>query len=144
MQEYIDFVQGNMLLAMAFVGIVVALILNIYKTSTAKYKEISPAQLTQFINRDEGVVIDIRTKDEFKQGHITGALHILPSEIKSGTVPNLEKYKESPITVVCKSGQAATENANLLAKAGYENVNLLKGGILSWSEAKMPLVRGKK
>jgi len=144
MQEYIDFVQGNMLLAIAFAGIVVALIMNIYKTSTAKYKEISPAQLTQFINRDEGVVIDIRTKDEFKQGHITGAVHVLPSEIKSDSVPSLEKYKESPITVVCKSGQAAVENANLLAKAGYENVYLLKGGILSWSDAKMPLVRGKK
>lgn len=144
MQEYIDFVQGNMLLAMAFIGIVVALIMNIYKTSTAQYKEISPAELTQFINRDEGIVIDIRTKDEFKQGHITGAVHVLPSEIKSGSVPNLEKHKENPITVVCKSGQTAVENANLLAKAGFEKVYLLKGGLLSWSEAKMPLVRGKK
>jgi rhodanese-related sulfurtransferase len=144
MQEYIDFVQGNMLLSLAFVGIVVALIMNIYKTSTAQYKEITPAQLTQFINRDEGVVIDIRSKDEFKQGHITGAVHVLPSDIKSGSIPSLEKHKENPITVVCKSGQTAVESANLLAKAGFEQVYLLKGGLLSWSEAKMPLIRGKK
>ncbi|MDV7104226.1 rhodanese-like domain-containing protein [Vibrio sp. TH_r3] len=144
MQEYIDFIQGNMLLAMAFVGIVVALILNIYKTSTARYKTISPAQLTQFINKDEGVVVDLRTKDEFKQGHITSSVHVLPSDIKSGSLASLEKYKQNPITVVCKTGQTASESANLLAKAGFENVHLLKGGILAWSEAKMPLIRGKK
>lgn len=144
MQEYIDFVQGNMLLSMAWIGIVVALIMNIVKTATAAYKEISPAELTQFINRDEGVVIDIRSNDEFKQGHITGALHVSTSEIKSGSVPNLEKYKSSPITVVCKTGTTAVESANLLAKAGFEKVYLLKGGLLSWSDAKMPLVRGKK
>jgi rhodanese-related sulfurtransferase len=46
--------------------------------------------------------------------------------------------------VVCKSGQTAVESANLLAKAGFEQVYLLKGGLLSWSEAKMPLIRGKK
>ena len=36
------------------------------------------------MNRENGVVVDIRSKDEFKRGHITDALHILPSEIKAG------------------------------------------------------------
>ena len=144
MQEYIEFVQANMLLSLVWIGIVVALVMNIVKTKTAQYKEITPAELTHFINKEDGVVFDTRTKDEFVQGHITGSVHVLPAEIKSGVAPNLEKYKANPITVVCKTGTAASESANLLAKAGFERVYLLKGGLLSWSEAKLPLIRGKK
>ncbi len=144
MQEYIDFMQNNMLLSMAWIGIVIALIMNFFKSATAAYKEVSPAELTQFINRDEGVVVDIRARDEFKKGHITGSVNISPSDIKSGTISTLEKHKANPITVVCKTGATAVESANLLAKAGFEKVFLLKGGLVSWSDAKMPLIRAKK
>lgn len=144
MQEYTDFIQNNMILALVWAGLVVAIVMSFIKSAQAAYKEISAAELTQFINKDEGVVIDIRTNDEFKQGHITSSVHVLPSDIKSGSLPSLEKYKASPITVICKTGTAAQENANLLAKAGFEQVYVLKGGLVSWSEAKMPLIRGKK
>ncbi len=144
MQEYVDFMQNHMLLSMAWIGIVVALIMNVIKSATAAYKEISPAELTQFINRDEGMVVDIRSRDEFKKGHITNSVNILPSDIKSGTISTLEKYKATPITVVCKTGATAPESANLLAKAGFEKVFLLKGGLVSWDEAKMPLIRARK
>ncbi|WP_375751696.1 rhodanese-like domain-containing protein [Vibrio sp. HN007] len=144
MQEYIDFVQNNLLLSVLWIGIAAALIMNIVKAKTAGYTEITPAQLTHFINKEDGVVVDIRTKDEFKQGHIAGALHVLPSDIKSGSFGALEKHKANPIIVVCKTGTTAPESANLLAKAEFENVNVLKSGLIAWDEAKMPLVRGKK
>ncbi|MCV6021323.1 rhodanese-like domain-containing protein, partial [Escherichia coli] len=38
----------------------------------------------------------------------------------------------------------AQESANLLVKAGFENVSLLKNGLIAWNEANLPLVRGKK
>lgn len=144
MQEYIEFVQNNLMLSVAWAGIVVMLIVNIVKSKTAAYKEVTPAQVTHFINREEGVVVDIRNQDEFRQGHIAGALHVLPSDIKSGLVAALEKHKSNPIIVVCKSGTGAQESANALAKAGFEQVFLLKNGLISWQEAKLPLVRGKK
>ncbi len=144
MQEYIEFFQQNMILSLVWVGILVALIMNIYKSSTAVYKELSPSQVTHLMNRENGVVVDIRTKDEYKQGHITDAVHILLSEIKAGNLPAIEKHKSAPIIVVCKTGHTAREAASLLVKAGFENVSLLKDGLISWSEAKLPLVRGKK
>lgn len=144
MQEYIEFFQQNMIMALVWIGLVVALIVNIVKTSTAAYKEISAAQLTQMINRESGTVVDIRSKDEFKAGHITDAVHILPTEIKSGTFGSLESKKADPIIVVCKTGQTAQASANELAKAGFEQVFLLKSGLIAWNEANMPLVRGKK
>ena len=96
------------------------------------------------INRENGVVVDIRTKDEFKKGHITDAVHILPSDIKANSFGSLESHKADPIIVVCKTGQTAQESANLLVKAGFENVSVLKSGLVAWSEANLPLVKGKK
>ncbi|WP_260260019.1 rhodanese-like domain-containing protein [Vibrio intestinalis] len=144
MQEYIAFFQENMIMSVVWVGLVVALIMNIVKTSTAAYKEITASETTALINRENGVVVDIRSKDEYKKGHITEAVHILPSEIKSGSFGSLENRKSDPIIVVCKTGQTAQESANLLAKAGFEKVSVLKNGLTAWSEANLPLVRGKK
>ncbi|MBU2896941.1 rhodanese-like domain-containing protein [Vibrio hepatarius] len=144
MQEYIAFFQENLILSLVWVGIFVALIMNIVKTSTAAYKEITASQTTYLMNREKGVVIDIRSKDDFRTGHITDAVHILPSDIKAGNLGKLENYKSSPIIVVCKTGQTAQESANLLANAGFENVSLLKNGLIAWNEANLPLVKGKK
>ncbi|GAK85712.1 rhodanese-related sulfurtransferase [Vibrio ponticus] len=144
MQEYIAFFQDNMIMSLVWVGLLVALIMNIVKTSTAAYKEITASDTTTKINRENGVVVDIRSKDEFKKGHITEAVHILPSDIKAGNFGSLENHKADPIIVVCKTGQTAQESANLLAKAGFEQVFVLKNGLVSWSEANLPLVRGKK
>ena len=144
MQEYIEFFQNNMVLSLAWVGLVVAIVVSFVKSKTAAYKEASSAEVTHFINREDGVVVDIRKRDEFKQGHIAGSVHVLAADIKSGPVPALEKYKANPIIVVCPNGQVAQESANLLAKGGFEKVYVLKNGLNGWSEAKMPLVRGKK
>ncbi|MCW8332831.1 rhodanese-like domain-containing protein [Vibrio paucivorans] len=144
MQEYIEFFQQNMILSLVWVGLFIALIMSIVKSSTAAYKEITASETTLLMNRENGVVVDIRSKDEFKKGHITDAVHILPSDIKSNNLGSLENHKSDPIIVVCKTGQTAQESANLLAKAGFEKVNLLKNGLVAWNEANLPLVRGKK
>ncbi len=144
MQELVPFVQENMILAIVWIGLVVAIIANVIKTSNAAYKEITAAQTTHMVNRENGVVVDIRTKDEFKKGHITDALHILPSDIKSNNLGSLESRKADPIIIVCKTGQTPQESANLLVKEGFENVSVLKSGLVAWSEANLPLVKGKK
>ena len=144
MQEYIAFFQENMILSLVWVGLLGALIMSIVKSSTAAYKEITAAQTTHLMNRENGLVVDIRSKDEFRKGHITDSVHILPSDIKAGKFGSLENRKSDPIIVVCKTGQTAQESANLLAKAGFENVSLLKNGLIAWNEANLPLVRGKK
>ncbi|BCL71446.1 putative rhodanese-related sulfurtransferase [Vibrio nigripulchritudo MADA3029] len=144
MQEYLDFISNNTILVMVWAGIFVALVVNIFKSKTAGYKEVTAAEVTNMMNREDGVVVDIRSKDEFKKGHITGAVHILPSDIKNGSIASLEKHKSNPIIVVCKTGQTAQASANELNKAGFEKVYLLKNGLIAWNEANLPLVRGKK
>ncbi|KKD00082.1 MULTISPECIES: rhodanese-like domain-containing protein [Photobacterium] len=144
MQQFIEFVTSNPILSLVWVGLVLALIASMVKQKTAGYAVVTPNQATILVNREDGVFVDIRSKDEFQRGHIAGALHILPSEIKAENFGQLEKYKSAPIIVVCKTGQTAQESASLLHKAGYAKVSLLKDGLISWNEANLPLVQGKK
>jgi rhodanese-related sulfurtransferase len=144
MQDFMQFVQQNLIMSVVWAGLAVALVMNIIKTKNALYKEITAPELTQLINRENGLVVDIRSKDEFKKGHITDAVHILPSDIKSGSFGSLESKKNDPIIVVCKTGQTAVDSANLLSKANFTNVYLLRNGISAWTEGNLPLVRGKK
>ena len=144
MQEYFVFFQENLLLSLIWLGIFIALIMNIVKSVTANHKVVTAAQATQLINREDGVVVDIRTKDEYKQGHITDAVHILATDIKSGNLTTLERHKSNPIILVCKTGQTAQQSAEQLFKAGFERVYVLKNGLTAWTEANLPLVRSKR
>ncbi|WP_413112740.1 rhodanese-like domain-containing protein [Thaumasiovibrio sp. DFM-14] len=144
MQQYLDFATNNLMLSLIWVGLLVTVITSIIKQKTAAYTVVDAQGATMLVNREEGVFVDIRSKDEFARGHIVDAIHVLPSEIKAQTLTSLEKHKQTPIIVVCKTGQTAHENANLLAKGGFERVYLLKDGLIGWAEAKMPLVNGKK
>ncbi len=144
MQDLVPFIQQNMFMSLIWAGVFIALIVNIVKTRTAQYKEIDITEMTTLINREDGVVVDIRSADEFKAGHITDAVHTLPSDIKSNNLTALESRKSNPMIVVCKTGQTAADSANELAKAGFERVYILKNGLAAWNEANLPLIRGKK
>lgn len=144
MQEYIEFFQQNMILSLVWIGLFIALIMNVIKSATKAYKEASAAQVTELMNRHNGVVVDIRSRDEYRRGHITDAFHISAADIKDGHLSTLEKHKSDPIIVVCKTGQTAQASANVLAKAGFEQVYVLKSGLAAWNDAKLPLVRGGK
>ncbi|WP_087023431.1 rhodanese-like domain-containing protein [Thaumasiovibrio subtropicus] len=144
MQEFMDFISNNTMLSLVWVGLFVALIASIVKQKTAAYATVDAQGATMLINREEAVVVDIRSKDEYNKGHIVDAFHVLPSQIRDGNTASLENHKSAPIIVVCKTGQTAQESANLLAKGGFERVYVLKDGLIGWNEAKMPLVSGKR
>lgn len=84
------------------------------------------------------VIVDVRTAEEFNEGHIDGALNI---DVKQEDF--LKKAKavlstEKKIAVYCRSGRRSANAAEMLAAEGYQCVNL-QGGILAWKEAKMPV-----
>ncbi len=84
------------------------------------------------------VVLDVRTADEFAKGHIQGAILI-----DQGQSDFVEKAKASlptdkTIAVYCRSGRRSSNAASKLAGVGYKCVNL-KGGIMAWQGANMPV-----
>lgn len=84
------------------------------------------------------VVLDVRTAAEFAEGHIQGAILI-----DQGQSDFVEKVKaalptDKKIAIYCRSGRRSANAAGRLADFGYKCVNL-KGGIIAWKEANMPV-----
>ncbi len=143
MQEIMEFVRNHLILSLAWVALLVIVIVTTFQGLFSKVKVITRGEATHLINKENAVVVDIRSRDDFRRGHISGALHITAEEIKKGNFPELEKNKSQPIIVTCATGQSASAAANQLTTAGFEKVTVLKEGISGWSGANLPLVRGK-
>jgi len=130
------------MLAMLFAGILVALLVNELSRFTRGYKAVSPAQLTQLINRHDALVLDVGAQADFEKGHIVGARHLPLSQVDPGH-KLLAKSREAPLVLVDRSGAQSAQAAKKLAKAGFDNVHWLDGGLAAWQQADLPLARGK-
>ena len=84
------------------------------------------------------VVLDVRTADEFNEGHLAGAVNI---DVKQGDFLQQALAllpSGATIAVYCRSGRRSANAAGMLAAEGYRVVNL-KGGIIAWTEARQPV-----
>jgi len=140
MQDITLFIQNHTGLVSALVFALLLLMLVEFVKQKVGAKRLNPSEATQLINRQDGVVVDIRPKDVFKDGHIAGAqsLPMADFEKKSSRLDNL---KLRPIILVCNGGLDSNRAATMLMQKGI-NPYILEGGIKSWREAELPLVKG--
>jgi len=80
--------------------------------------------------QNDYVILDVRTKEEFDEGHIPGAILIPDYEIQEKAETVL-RDKAQLILVYCRSGRRSKNAAQILAQLGYTNVKEF-GGILDW------------
>ena len=143
MQEIMQFIGRNPILCIGWLALFAAVLYTTFKGVASKVKVISRGEATRPINKEDAVVVDLRQRDDFRKGHIAGAVNLLPGEIKANNVGELEKRKSTPIIVVDGTGLQAQTPANELVKAGFEKVFVLKDGVSGWVGENLPLVRGK-
>jgi len=138
MEQLVEFVTNHIILSGAFVAILTLLLMDVFGASLKGYPSASPGEVTQLINREDAVVLDIREDNEFHTGHIVNAVHI-PLGFLKDRRPELEKYKNRPIIAVCRSGSRSGQACSQLKKAGFENIYNLKGGMMAWQHASLPI-----
>ena len=142
MDRLLPFFQANPLLSLALLGLTLAIVYTEIRRLFRGYKAVSPAQLTELVNREDALVLDLRGQADFEKGHVIGAKHVLPSQIEpEGKL--LAKAKESPVVLVCAAGMVAPAAAEKLVKAGFKKVSVLDGGLTSWQAAGLPLAKGR-
>lgn len=137
----IQFAKNHTLLVGSWVAIFVATIYVFVKSALSKVKTVSSAQAVALMNNQDAVVIDLRSIDEFKRGHIIGSQQLVPSDIKNKNLAKLEQHKDKPIIVVCANGISSNASAELLAKQGFNQVYTLHEGIAGWNASHLPLVK---
>ena len=101
-------------------------------------EQITPVDAIQKINHEKAVVVDVREDKEFVEGHIINSVHIPLASVQQ-RLKELEKHKDAQIIVSCRSGARSNSACGTLRKNGFEKVYNLKGGVLAWSNANLPL-----
>ena len=91
----------------------------------------------QLINHKNAFVLDVRQPSEFEGGHLLNACLIPLGELK-GRIGELEKYKDKPMLVVCRSGNRSATACAILSKRGFTQAYNLVGGIMAWQKANLP------
>ena len=135
MAQFIEFIGNHPILAGMWVVTLLAII--VYHARAAS-KSVGPQQAVMLINREGAVVVDVRDKKEFDQGHIAGAINIPLVKLKQ-RMAELKKHKEKPMLVVCKMGQQSGAAVKSIEEAGHGHVVKLAGGISEWTERSFPL-----
>lgn len=137
LNQIIEFTTSHWEMVAVFLAVLVTLIFTETKSGP---KGLTPSAATNLMNSEDAVIVDIRTEKEFRTGHITGAMNIPAAKMKD-SLGKLEKHKDAPIIVVCKSGVTAGASSKDLKKAGFTKVFKLQGGISEWQAANLPLVK---
>ncbi|MDW3095899.1 MAG: rhodanese-like domain-containing protein [Gammaproteobacteria bacterium] len=135
-----EFFTNNLVLFIAL-GIILALIVRMeIKRAMRGFKNISPAEAVQLINKEDAIMLDVRESNELTQGSIRGAKHLALSVLKQ-RVEELKAHTEQPIIAYCKAGTRSSAACEILKKNNFTNVMSLKGGIEGWKTANLPVVK---
>ena len=97
----------------------------------AVYVNITAEEAKQIMDTEEGyIILDVRTQEEYDQGHIPGAIQISHEEIADKAEEVLTD-KDQLILVYCRSGRRSKLAAEALVELGYTNIKEF-GGIIDW------------
>jgi len=140
MQEYIDFARNNALIVIGFFAVLGFIIKTEISNATRKYKQVGVNEAVMLMNKDDALILDVREDKEVQGGKIKGARHITLGQLPS-KLSELEKSKQSPVLIYCRSGSRSGYASQILTKAGFTDVSNLAGGILAWESANLPVVK---
>ncbi len=137
-----EFIQQNLLLVLMALGSGGALIAMSMRRPGGR-SGVTPTQATLLINREDAQVIDVRGSDEYVSGHLPDSRNI-PLEQLEARAGELEKFKDTPVILVCQTGARSSGACKQLEKLGFSKVNNLESGIAGWRAAGLPLKKGAK
>ena len=138
MEQFAEFITNHLVLSVLFVVILSLLIKNLLTDFTQGGSSVESSEATRLINRESAIMLDIRNSAEFSDGHILNAINIPFSEFDKRSA-ELEKLRDHPVIICCKTGTSASLAVTALNKLGFEKTYRLKGGIEGWKHASLPL-----
>lgn len=100
-------------------------------SSQGTYQKLDPEEAKKMMDSEKSaVIVDVRSKEEYEEKHITGAI-LIPNETIGDVTPKELPDKDAPIFVYCRTGVRSKEASEKLLKLGYTNIYDI-GGITSW------------
>ena len=103
-------------------------------------KGLTPTDATIWINRRKANVIDLRTEEDFKSGHLPNAKNVALENLQS-SLKSLKLEQKYPVVVIGRGPAHSLKAAKELRALGYEEVGVLEGGINAWQTSGLPLIK---
>lgn len=104
---------------------------NLYAQSRENDNVISQKKSKRMMNKKDVVLLDVRTTEEYNEGHIPGALHIdVQQPDFTSSVLYLDKNKK--YILYCRTGKRSANALEIMKQNGFENVHNMKGGFSQW------------
>lgn len=106
---------------------------------SGKVRDMDANSFSEQLKKDSNaLVIDVRTAEEFEQGHLKGAINY---NVEAGDfeqkISSLDTSKA--LYVYCLAGKRSAKAASILDEKGYRRIYNLSGGIKQWEEQGLPL-----
>ncbi|AHE99722.1 rhodanese-like domain-containing protein [Thioalkalivibrio paradoxus] len=133
-----EFLGNHPLLTGALIAVVALILYTEFQRATRKYRALPPSEAVRVMNREGALVLDVREDNELTGGRIAASRHI-PMGVLKKRITDIERYKESPVVVYCRSGARSAVAASQLVSAGFTDVTNLQGGIQAWQSAGLPV-----
>lgn len=138
MEHLGTFILTHWHLWLALLVILLLIYLNETLDQKKRIYEISPQNAVKKINHDSATLFDLRSRDEFQQGHIVDSVHTTDASFEQ---KKMEKYKTKPIILICSKGLQSRQTTAKLRTLGFTEVYMLSGGIEAWKKADLPLIK---
>lgn len=116
--------------------------MSMFRRNKKEYEDIEPKDAFTLLeknrNNSDFAVLDVRTPEEYNEGHIENALLLnVKSKDFENELDNLNKDKN--YFVYCKSGRRSGKALNLMEKHGFKNINNIVGGFDKWKSKRLPV-----
>jgi len=134
----VQYLQNNIMLVTLAITSGLMLLWSIFGSRIRGINEVNSVEALQLINHKNALILDVREESEYKSGHILNAKWI-PLGRLGDRIGELERYREQPVVVVCRSGQRSASACVTLGKQGFTQVLNLAGGVTAWQKSNLPL-----
>ncbi len=134
----VNFLLSHWMLSSLFIVFLLGYIAFEWRLRYVGPKRLTPQAAVALINQQQPLLLDLREKSKYDQGHILDARQCAQTELEA-TLKNLKVSADKPILLVCQQGQAASVAGTQLKKLGFTEVYQLAGGIQAWMTAELPL-----
>ncbi|HEX7114338.1 MAG TPA: rhodanese-like domain-containing protein [Steroidobacter sp.] len=140
MNRLLEYTSNHPFLVVAAVILAVLAIVIEIRHRARGSNSVGPMDAVRLTNSG-AIVLDVRDSKEYEAGHIIDARNIPAAELAS-RADTLKKFKEKPVIVCCENGFASAAAARALRAQGFTKVVTLRGGLQSWRQENLPLVKG--
>ena len=93
------------------------------------------------LHNSGALLLDVRETDEYAEGHAPGSTLIPLGQLQQ-RLPEIARYKNQPVVLICRSGRRSAQARKLLEKAGFSATVNVEGGMISWQKAGLPVISG--